>query len=111
MQTTVVLTTVTAKKARSSRHRRFDPDLHKGAMESDSSRQKGNTSLYGQLGHRTEDEMVKANDSDFPEPGSNPEHSGEPEEKKNPEGVTQSQEPGHRQKRNQGNQREDPLAS
>lgn len=55
--------------------------------------------------------MVKNNDSDFPEPGSNPEHSGEPEEKKNPEGATQNQDPGHRQKRNQGDRREDPLAS
>jgi hypothetical protein len=80
-------------------------------MEPDSRKQKGNNSLHGQLGHRTEDEMVKENDSDFPEPGGTPEHSGDQEEKKNPEGVTQTQDPGHRQKRNQSDRREDPLAS
>jgi len=39
-----------------------------------------NTSLSGQLGHRTNDELVKSSDTDFPELGENPEHSGEPEE-------------------------------
>jgi hypothetical protein len=55
--------------------------------------------------------VIDGQDTDFPEPGSNPEHSGEREEKKNPEGATQEQDPGHRQKQNQGNRREDPLAS
>jgi hypothetical protein len=55
--------------------------------------------------------MIKSSDSDFPEPGENPEHSGQPQQKKSPEGVTQDQDPGHRQERNQGDQQEDPLAS
>ena len=37
----------------------------------------GNPNLHGQLGHRDQDEMLKDSDSDFPEPGSNEEHSGE----------------------------------
>jgi len=102
---------MTPRKSPSPRHRQADPDLQKGAVEPDAPKQKSYNSLQGQLPHRTEDEMVKNNDSDFPEPGSNPEHSGEPEEKKNPEGATQNQDPGHRQKRNQGDRREDPLAS
>jgi hypothetical protein len=38
--------------------------------------------MQGQLPHRTEDPLVKDNDSDFPEPGNNEEHTGEPREKK-----------------------------
>jgi hypothetical protein len=54
-----------------------DQDLEKGAVEQDERTQKGNTSMQGQLGHRDQDPMLKAADSDFPEPGENPEHSGE----------------------------------
>ena len=57
-----------------------DEDFGKGAVESDSPTYQSNTSLSGQLGHRTHDELVKSSDTDFPEPGENPEHSGEPEE-------------------------------
>jgi len=57
-----------------------DQDCGKGAVESDSPRAKSNTSLSGQLAHRTEDPMIKSADTDFPEPGENPEHSGEPED-------------------------------
>jgi len=57
-----------------------DEDCGKGAVESDSPSAPGNSSMSGQLGHRTEDPLVKSSDSDFPEPGENPEHSGEPEE-------------------------------
>ena len=57
-----------------------DNDVHKGAVEDDSPHQEHNTSMRGQLGHRNQDEMLKDNDSDYPEPGSNPEHSGESEE-------------------------------
>ena len=57
-----------------------DNDVHKGAVEDDSPHEEHNTSMRGQLGHRNQDEMLKDNDSDFPEPGGNPEHSGEPEE-------------------------------
>ena len=99
------------KRPTRRRHRTVDSDLLKGAVESEAPKQHGNTSLHGQLGHRTEDEMIKSSDTDFPEPGGNPEHSGEPEEKKSPDGVTQDQDPGERQKRNQGDRREDPLAS
>lgn len=60
------------------RHR--DEFLHKGALEQEAPEQQGNTSLRGQLGHRTEDAMIKAADTDFPEPGENVEHSGEPVE-------------------------------
>lgn len=35
--------------------------------------------MQGQLGHRDQDPMLKAADTDFPEPGENPEHTGEPE--------------------------------
>jgi hypothetical protein len=90
------------KTPASSRHHSTDADLLKGAVESDSPDQHGNSSLSGQLGHRSEDDMIKSSDTDFPEPGENPEHSGEPEEKKSPEGVTQDQ---------QGDKREGPLAS
>ena len=34
----------------------------------------------GQLGHRDQDPRLKSADTDFPEPGENPEHSGEPQE-------------------------------
>ncbi|MGH9522046.1 MAG: hypothetical protein ACRD3E_05910 [Terriglobales bacterium] len=51
-----------------------DADARKGAVEGD---RNSNTSMTGQNPHRTSDPNVKANDSDFPEPGSSPEHSGE----------------------------------
>lgn len=53
-----------------------DQDREKGAVEQDERTQTGNTSMQGQLGHRDQDPMLKAADSDFPEPGENPEHSG-----------------------------------
>jgi hypothetical protein len=56
--------------------------ITKKAVEKELPKQKGNTSLRGQLGHRTSDPMIKDSDSDFPEPGGNPEHSGEPETSK-----------------------------
>jgi hypothetical protein len=66
-----------------------DVDLKKGAVEDDSPHRRtqhddSNTSMRGQLGHRYHDDMISGNDSDYPEPGENPEHSGEPEEKKDP---------------------------
>lgn len=51
-----------------------DQDAHKGAVEGDD---RTNTSMAGQNPHRTDNPAVKANDTDFPEPGNNPEHSGE----------------------------------
>ena len=58
-----------------------DNDLHKGAFEEDNPLQKPQARFKGQLSHRESDPLIKASDSDFPEPGSSPEHSGEPEEK------------------------------
>jgi len=64
-----------------------DQDRGKGAVEQDERSQSGNTSLNGQLGHRDADPLIKGADTDFPEPGENPEHSGEPEKQKNLDDV------------------------
>jgi hypothetical protein len=56
-----------------------DQDRGKGAVEQDEPWQKGNTSMQGQIGHRDQDSMLKSSDTDFPEPGGSPEHSGEEE--------------------------------
>jgi hypothetical protein len=58
---------------------RPDGDFHKGAVEEETTVPAKNREphLGGQLGHRDEDEMIKDADTDFPEPGSSPEHSGE----------------------------------
>ena len=84
-----------------------DEDLAKGAVEQDRRSQRTNTSLTGQLPHRTENAAVKASDSDFPEPGENPEHSGEAQgvgsadEDEGCESTADAStdDPGHRQKR------------
>jgi hypothetical protein len=55
-----------------------DQDRFKGAVEQDDRNQPGNTSMQGQLGHRDQDPLLKAADTDFPEPGESPEHTGEP---------------------------------
>jgi hypothetical protein len=52
---------------------------HTGAVEQDKPGQKTNTSMQGQLPHRTENPLVKSSDTDFPESGENEEHTGEPE--------------------------------
>jgi hypothetical protein len=57
-----------------------DQDAGKGATETDHDAT-GNTGLQDQLGHRDQDPMLKDADSDFPEPGQSPEHSGEPQRK------------------------------
>jgi hypothetical protein len=56
-----------------------DSDLHKGAVEEETTvpATDGEPYLQGQLGHRNEDELIKNSDTDFPEPGNSPEHSGE----------------------------------
>jgi hypothetical protein len=56
-----------------------DQDRGKGAVEQDEPSQPSNTSLQGQLGHRDQDPLLKSADTDFPDPGENPEHSGERE--------------------------------
>jgi hypothetical protein len=62
-----------------------DQDRGKGAVEQDQPSQTGNTSMQGQLGHRDQDSLLKSSDSDFPEPGAGPEHSGERDNLKKPE--------------------------
>jgi hypothetical protein len=57
-------------------------DEHKGAVESDRPEESPgddaqNESMAGQLGHRDQDEEIKENDTDFPEPNAEAEHSGE----------------------------------
>ena len=61
-------------------HQTHDDDIHKGAFEQDSPEQKAQARFKGQLSHRESDPLIKSSDSDFPEPGGSPEHSGEPEE-------------------------------
>jgi hypothetical protein len=56
---------------------RIDQDETKGANEREDPKTSGNPGLQGQLGHRDQDPMLKDADSDFPEPGQNPEHTGE----------------------------------
>lgn len=96
-----------------------DEDSGKGAVEQDRPEQKTNTSLAGQNGHRDQDPMLKAGNSDFPESGENEEHTGEPhgrneldrDTNSNPEGATQDQDPGSRQKESQNKSKDDPLAA
>lgn len=61
--------------------RKTDEDMQKGAIETEDHRDSGNIGLQQQIGHRDQDPMLKEADTDFPEPGENPEHSGEPMKK------------------------------
>jgi hypothetical protein len=59
-----------------------DEAVHKGATEDDGPEitqktARRHSSLAGQLGHRDQSELIKDNDSDFPEPGAREEHSGQ----------------------------------
>lgn len=54
-----------------------DPDRAKGATEGEAHNHDGNAALAEQLGHRDQDPRLKDADTDFPEPGGSPEHSGE----------------------------------
>ena len=54
-----------------------DPNGAKGATEGEEHEHDGNLALSEQLGHRDQDPLLKGADSDFPEPGESPEHSGE----------------------------------
>lgn len=62
-------------------HSKDDQDTAKGATETEDHKIPGNVGMQEQLGHRDQDPMLKGADTDFPEPGENPEHSGEPERK------------------------------
>jgi hypothetical protein len=87
-----------------------DPDVHKGAIEDDNvNATERNTSMRGQNPHRGGSPLAAGQDTDYPEPGENPEHTGENED--NPEAESQMQEPGFSQKMNQNWEKEDPLAS
>jgi hypothetical protein len=99
----------------------------KGAVEQDRPEQPTNTSLAGQMGHRDKGPVVDTQDTDFPEPGQNPEHSGELMEQKSPKQQNEErerlereadqvqdegdQQPGDRQRRNQNEEKDDPLAA
>jgi hypothetical protein len=61
-----------AKKTKSKPHP--DADIGKGATEDGDT---ANVSYTGQLPHRPRVEGITDADSDFPEPGGNPEHSGQ----------------------------------
>jgi len=54
---------------------KHDPDHAKGAIEVQEHHHDGNLGLSEQLGHRDQDPMIKGADTDFPEPGENPEHT------------------------------------
>jgi hypothetical protein len=59
-----------------------DEATRKGAVEDSSPEAArktpaGQGSLAGQLGHRDQDDLIKDNDTDFPEPGAREEHSGQ----------------------------------
>ena len=120
--------------ANSNNHPHNDNDISKGAVEQNARGQENNTSpLSSQLDHQYQDPLNKMSDSDFPEPGQNEEHTGEPHERNqldrdtssdvapdlhrrdpdanNPEGIIQDQDPGERQKRNQNKKKDDDLAA
>jgi hypothetical protein len=61
--------------------KQIDEDEHKGAVEDDPRDPNGEPSQVsydGQIGHRDQDAMLKDNDTDFPEPDAEAEHTGEP---------------------------------
>jgi hypothetical protein len=53
-----------------------DPDRAKGATDEEHHHD-GNLGLSEQIGHRDQDPLLKDADTDFPEPGNSPEHTGE----------------------------------
>ena len=62
-------------------NRKDDQDSTKGATETEDHSVPSNVGMENQLGHRDQDPMLKDADSDFPEPGESPEHTGEPRKK------------------------------
>ena len=52
-----------------------DPDRSKSATEVQQDHD-GNAGLENQISHRDQNELLKDADSDFPEPGGSPEHTG-----------------------------------
>lgn len=90
-----------------------DPDLRKGAVEEHQPRRRSQSSLRGQLPHREHDPLIKDHDSGIPEPGQNPEHTGQLSGAQLPEvkEVRERQASGDRRKRTRNDRREDPLPS
>ena len=88
----------------------LDQDIHKGAVEDDSPASEHNTSMRGQQGHRNVPEMAEGTDTDYPEPGSNPEHSGE-KGATNDAAAKKSSATSAEQKTNQNQRKDDLLAS
>jgi hypothetical protein len=54
-----------------------DPDAKKGAVAQDRPDEPTNTSMSGQNPHGSTDKRMEGQDTDFPEPGENEEHSME----------------------------------
>lgn len=124
-----------------------DEDISKGAVEQEAPNQEGNENFAGQNPHRNASPLAEGQDSDFPEPGENPEHNGQKisnrddrmlntprgeakdattakakgetersesqkaSAQQSPERDRVDQDPGERQKRNQGGDKDDPLAA
>ncbi len=108
--------------------RPLDADDAKGAVEQDRPEQTTNTDgLREQIEHRDYHSVHKDFDTDFPEPGLSPEYSMQKQDKDlelndkqkhpdrdpdgNAEGRLNDQDPGERQKRNQNDKTDDPLAA
>ena len=91
-----------------------DEDAGKGAVEQDRPDEETNVSRTGEIGHRNQDALLKSSDSDFPEPGQNEEHTGEPqgpnELQRDTKAGCQGETPGSQQKNNQNKEKNDPLA-
>lgn len=86
-----------------------DNDLRKGATEDEAAGERTQNSMQGQLPHRGQgsltDSFIKDNDTDYPEPGNNPEHSGQ--HPMNADAIDQAEEPSQ----NPDWSKEEPLAS
>ena len=108
-------------------HMSNDNFRNRGAVEQESPEQEGNLNFRGQIGHRHKGPLIDGHDTDFPEPGENPEHTGEvimatensgksepdrkPPESKPDDSEQVDQDPGMRQKQNQNEEKDDPLAA
>src|SRR4051794_24307456 len=109
---------------RRSANHSSDPDNSLGGLAQDRPGQPNNVApLSAQIDHRDQRPIKKGEDTDFPEPGSNPEYSMQKQDSNNeprqderplhpandPDGNAEAnlndQEPGASQKRNQGDKK------
>jgi len=103
-----------------------DPDDAMGAVAQDRPGQPNNTADFTQqIDHRDQRTIKKDSDTDFPEPGNNPEYSMQKQDdsKKQSDPVNRketddlraedevNQDPGERQKENQNEKKDDDLAA